>query len=138
MFDRIITHNDFDGIASAAICLSVYEIDTVFFTGPSQITENRLPIGNGDIVCDLPYPISCGMWFDHHEGNLNDVKLRGIDPQTIPGAFAPEKNRSGIAFAGFLSTERRTHSYPEAFLSLIVLVWALPPISETVSLPDCW
>jgi len=85
--DRIVTHNDFDGIVSAAICSLALDCDRVIFTGPNSIARAEISVGPSDVVCDLPYPLDCGMWFDHHPGNLDAVKLRGIDPAGIPGRF---------------------------------------------------
>lgn len=87
MYEKIITHNDFDGLASAAICSALYSIDDFQFAGPNTITNSQITITENDIVCDLPYPLVCGLWFDHHEGNLEELKYRKIDPATIPGSF---------------------------------------------------
>ncbi len=87
VFDRIVTHSDFDGIVSAAICSLATGCDRVIFTGPNSIARAEISVGPSDIVCDLPYPLDCGMWFDHHPGNLEAVRLRGIDPAGIPGRF---------------------------------------------------
>lgn len=84
-YDRIITHGDFDGIVSGAICSFVLGVDAFIFTGPSAITRAEISIGPRDIVCDLPYPLECGLWFDHHPGNSEALALRGIDPAKIPG-----------------------------------------------------
>lgn len=97
-FNRVVTHNDFDGVVCAALCSHVYGMETIFFTGPRDIANSRFPIGKADIVCDLPYPLECGMWIDHHPGNLEDVKLRGIDPETIPGRFSPEPSAARAAW----------------------------------------
>jgi oligoribonuclease NrnB/cAMP/cGMP phosphodiesterase (DHH superfamily) len=102
---RIVTHNDFDGLVCAAICSHVYGMENIFFTGPRDIANSRFPIGESDIVCDLPYPLVCGMWFDHHPGNLEDVKLRGIEPADIPGRFSPDPSAARTVYEYF-SEER--------------------------------
>ncbi len=84
---RIVTHNDFDGIVSAALCSRALGCESFVFTGPNSVTNSTVTIGPKDAVCDLPYPLECGLWFDHHAGNLDVVKLRGIDPGSIPGRF---------------------------------------------------
>ncbi len=110
----IVTHNDFDGIASAAICSWAFDIEDVRFAGPMTITHSEISITKSDIVCDLPYPLECGMWFDHHKGNLDELKLRGIDPATIPGKFAPEPSCAHVVFDYFSQEEE----LPEDFAKL--------------------
>lgn len=110
----IVTHNDFDGVVSAAFCSWAFDIESVRFAGPMTITRAEIPITTADIVCDLPYPLECGMWFDHHPGNLEEVKLRGIDPQRIPGRFAPEPSCARVIFNYFLEEE----NLPEDFARL--------------------
>ncbi len=89
MYHRIVTHDDFDGVVSAALVGYFLEIENIAFAGPGDITNSRISTGASDIVCDLPYPLECGMWFDHHEANLEDVALRGIEQETIPGLRKP-------------------------------------------------
>lgn len=87
LYEKIVTHSDFDGIVSAAICASVLKVDHVVFAGPLTIARSQLSITEKDVVCDLPYPLVCGLWFDHHEGNLHELAYRKIDPKSIPGRF---------------------------------------------------
>lgn len=100
-FRRVVTHNDFDGVVCAALCSHVYGMEFIFFTGPRDIAANRFPIDGQDIVTDLPYPLNCGMWFDHHPGNLQDVILRGLDPATIPGRFHPDPSCARTVYDHF-------------------------------------
>ena len=83
-YEKIITHNDFDGIVSASICAWVLKIRKVLFAGPLTITRSQITITEKDVVCDLPYPLQCGLWFDHHEGNLQELEYRKIDPNRFP------------------------------------------------------
>ena len=87
-FASIVTHNDFDGLGSAALLSWAYDLDDVRFAGPITIAKAEIPITRADIVCDLPYPLECGLWFDHHAGNLQELVLRGLDASAIPGRFA--------------------------------------------------
>ncbi len=96
--ERIVTHGDFDGLVSAAICSRAEQCDRIIFTGPNSIARAEISIDSRDIVCDLPYPLEAGMWFDHHPGNLEAVRLRGIDPTGIPGRFAEEKSCARVVF----------------------------------------
>ncbi len=100
-YHRIVTHHDFDGLVSAAICSFVTGCERVIFAGPNTISRSQISIDTGDIVCDLPYPLECGLWFDHHAGNLEEVRLRGIDPDDIPGGFGEEPSCARVIYRYF-------------------------------------
>lgn len=101
LYSRIVTHDDFDGIISAAISAHALHIDHLFFTGPGMIERAAVSTTDTDIVCDLPCPAACGMWFDHHQGNLEDLRYRSMDPNDIPGKFAPEKSCARVVYDYF-------------------------------------
>jgi oligoribonuclease NrnB/cAMP/cGMP phosphodiesterase (DHH superfamily) len=98
MFERIITHNDLDGLFSAAICAALHGVETIVFSGPNHVSRVGISVTAADIACDLPYPGECGLWFDHHEGNLDELKRQGKDVAKIPGAFALEKSCARVIF----------------------------------------
>jgi len=100
-FEKIITHNDFDGIVSASICMWVLKINRVIFTGPLTITYSKITITEKDVVCDLPYPLQCGLWFDHHEGNLQDLSYRNINLESILGRFDLKPSCSRVVYEYF-------------------------------------
>lgn len=102
--NRIITHDDLDGVVSAALLSLVLDIDTFFFTGPVSIQDGRTRTSELDVVCDLPCPVRVGMWFDHHPGNLEDLRLRGINPDDVPGRFAPEPSCARVIYSHFAGT----------------------------------
>jgi len=100
-YEKIVTHNDFDGVVSAAIVSRALGVDRFVFAGPRTIAESRITITKNDVVCDLPYPLECGLWFDHHEGNLEELKYRGIDPASVPGRFAPLDSCARVVYEYF-------------------------------------
>ncbi len=100
-YEKIVTHNDFDGVVSAAIVSKALGVDRFVFAGPRTIAESRITITKNDVVCDLPYPLECGLWFDHHEGNLEELKYRGIDPASVPGRFAPLDSCARVVYEYF-------------------------------------
>ena len=100
-YDKIVTHNDFDGIVSASLCAWVLKIQKVIFVGPLTIARSQITITEKDVVCDLPYPLQCGLWFDHHEGNLQELALRKIDPKSIPGRFDTKPSCSRVVHEYF-------------------------------------
>jgi len=107
-FNRIVTHDDFDGVVSAAVVSSATGIESFFFTGPVAIQRRQTQTTESDIICDLPCPVRFGLWFDHHVGNLEDVKLRGLDPGVIPGQFEPAPSCSRVVLEHF----GKDHEFP--------------------------
>ena len=104
-YEKIVTHNDFDGIVSASLCTWFLKIQKVIFAGPLTITRSQITITEKDVVCDLPYPLQCGLWFDHHEGNLQELALRKIDPKSIPGRFDLKPSCSRVVYEYFSERE---------------------------------
>jgi oligoribonuclease NrnB/cAMP/cGMP phosphodiesterase (DHH superfamily) len=100
-YEKIVTHNDFDGIVSASLCAWVLKVEKVVFTGPLTIAKSQITITEKDVVCDLPYPLECGLWFDHHEGNAQELGYRGIDLNSIPGRFDLKPSCSRVIYEYF-------------------------------------
>jgi oligoribonuclease NrnB/cAMP/cGMP phosphodiesterase (DHH superfamily) len=100
-YEKIITHNDFDGIVSASLCAWVLKVEKILFAGPLTITKSQITITEKDVVCDLPYPLLCGLWFDHHEGNVQELEYRKIDPKSIPGRFDLKPSCSRVVYEYF-------------------------------------
>ena len=109
-YEKIVTHNDFDGVVSASFCAWGLRAERIFFTGPLTITRSQITITERDVVCDLPYPLQCGLWFDHHEGNLQELQYRNIDPKSIPGRFELKPSCSRVVY-DYFSEERELPSY---------------------------
>ena len=100
-YEKIITHNDFDGIISASLCAWALKIERILFAGPLTINKSQITITERDVVCDLPYPLQCGLWFDHHEGNLQELEYRRIAPKSIPGRFDRKPSCSRVVYEYF-------------------------------------
>lgn len=120
-FYKIIAHNDFDGVVSAAIISRAMGVDRFMFAGPRVITNSRITITKEDIVCDLPYPLECGLWFDHHEGNFEDVRLRGIDPSTIDGRFEKRDSCARVVYEFFSAKTKLPEFYADTVQEADVL-----------------
>jgi oligoribonuclease NrnB/cAMP/cGMP phosphodiesterase (DHH superfamily) len=113
-FVKIVTHDDFDGVVSAALCSLANRIDNFMFSGPVSILDPGLEVGADTIVCDLPHHPAAGLWFDHHSGNLEDYRLKGGDPEAVRDTFGEEKScarviyryylEQGFAFPTFMGT----------------------------------
>ena len=107
----IVTHDDFDGVVGAALLSWGFDISDIRFAGPITIAKAELPVTLADIVCDLPYPLECGMWFDHHVGNLDELRLRNIDPTQIPGRFADAPSCVRVIYDYFAEKEELPEDY---------------------------
>ena len=115
MYQSIITHNDFDGVVSASLCSYVFKIDRIYFAGPNNIARSDITITKQDIVCDLPYPLECGLWFDHHEGNLQELQYRKIELDSIAGKFDLQPSCARVIFNYF----QNDHKLPAYFAPLV-------------------
>ncbi len=110
----IYTHTDFDGIVSASLLSIATNIDFIKFVSTSRIWYEQFT--GEEIVCDLPCPWYCKLWFDHHESNLNEMKARGIDIDKLPGKFEIAPSCAQIIFDFFNDKVK----FPAHFKSLIL------------------
>jgi hypothetical protein len=97
-FRKIVTHDDFDGVVSAALCGLANGIDHVRFAGPVSVLDAGLEVDAETIVCDLPHHPAAGLWFDHHRGNLEDYRLKGGDPEAVRDTFREEKSCARVVY----------------------------------------
>lgn len=114
MYQKIVTHDDFDGVISAAFAAFVLKIDRFEFAGPRTITDNRFPITENDVVCDLPCPSEVGLWFDHHAGNVEDLSYLGRSPEEIPGRFDTQPSCARVIFQHYADAD-----LPERFTPMV-------------------
>ena len=61
---RLVTRGDLDGLTSAVIITMKEHVDEILLVHPQDITDRSIEIGPEDILANLPYHESCGMWFD--------------------------------------------------------------------------
>lgn len=115
-YESIITHSDLDGVASAALCSWAFEVDRIVFTGPIEVQEAIITITERDIVCDLPLPLECAMWFDHHAGNFAELEYRAVDLPHLRGRFAEEKSCARVVL-DYLN--ERFNDIPGHFAALV-------------------
>ncbi len=74
---RLITRSDFDGSVCAALLLELGFIDDILFVHPKDLQDNKIPVGDQDILANVPYVFGCGMWFDHHSSECERLQLKG-------------------------------------------------------------
>ena len=70
---RLVTRSDFDGLVCGALLKTLGIIDTWTFVHPKDIQDGNFPITKNDVLANVPYMQGCGMWFDHHSSELNQI-----------------------------------------------------------------
>jgi hypothetical protein len=63
---RLVTRGDCDGLMCAVLLKAAGIVDEVYQAHPKDMQDGLVEVGPDDIVCNLPYAVGCGMWFDHH------------------------------------------------------------------------
>jgi hypothetical protein len=97
---RLVTRPDLDGLSCAAILSLCERLDSVELAQPQDVADRRLPIGSEDIVANLPYHPSCGMWFDNHL--LTDA--RSTPPAGFKGRYAQAPSAARVVYEHYLGT----------------------------------
>lgn len=76
---RVVTRPDFDGVVCAALLCDALGIDApIRWVEPSAVQKGLVDITSDDILANLPYHSSCGMWFDHHFTNQHAHPFEGV------------------------------------------------------------
>jgi uncharacterized UPF0160 family protein len=88
---RLVTRGDLDGVTAAVLITIMEKIDSFELIHPQDITDRRFAVTAGDVLANLPYHPSAGMWFDHHELTLSNQS----PPSHFRGrhAIAPSASR---------------------------------------------
>jgi hypothetical protein len=58
------------------------------------VADRRVPIGPGDVIANLPYHPSCGLWFDNHL--LTDA--RAVPPSGFRGRYGQAPSAARLVF----------------------------------------
>lgn len=74
--NKIIVHEDLDGIASAALLVKATGIMKVIFSDELENVKS-IKIGKDTIIADLAYDERCDLWFDHHISHKTNKKFKG-------------------------------------------------------------
>lgn len=78
---RLLTRSDFDGICCAVLLKELGMMDEMVYTHPKDLQDGKIPVGENDILANVPFVEGCGLWFDHHssehERNLLEGKYNG-------------------------------------------------------------
>jgi hypothetical protein len=106
---RLVTRPDLDGLTCAVLLSDCEVVDSVELVHPQEITDRKVPIGKDDILANLPYHPSCGMWFDNHL--LTDS--RSTPPQEFRGRYGNAPSAAHLVYQHYVSTHPEIARYEE-------------------------
>ncbi len=91
---RVVTRADMDGLTSAVLISQFETVDRFLFIHPQDITDRRVEIGPDDILVNVPYHPSCGMWFDHHAHTAGGLR----PPAGFRGAYRVAPSTARVVY----------------------------------------
>lgn len=105
---RLITRGDLDGLTCAVLISLNEEVDALKLVHPQDITEGRVDVGADDILANLPYHRSCGLWFDHHMHTATPA----APPPDFRGAFGAAPSAARLVY-DYYGGEQRWPQFAE-------------------------
>jgi nanoRNase/pAp phosphatase (c-di-AMP/oligoRNAs hydrolase) len=70
---RLVTRSDFDGLICAVLLKQVETIDSIQFVHPKDLQDESFQVTEEDILTNVPFVPGCGLWFDHHQTEIDRV-----------------------------------------------------------------
>jgi nanoRNase/pAp phosphatase (c-di-AMP/oligoRNAs hydrolase) len=95
---RLVTRGDLDGLTSAVIITLKEPIDKIVLIHPQDITDKKVEIRADDILANVPYHPSAGLWFDHHLLTESNEK----PPQNFKGRYRVAASAARLVFEYYL------------------------------------
>ena len=95
---RLVTRPDLDGLTCAVLLSECERIDSVELVHPQDVSDRRVAIGPLDILANLPYHPSCGMWFDNHL--LTDPKA--MPPTDFRGRYGKAPSAARLVYEHYV------------------------------------
>ena len=71
---RLVTRSDFDGLVCAVLLVEKGVVNEYAFVHPKDVQDGKVEVTSNDVLANVPYVETCGMWFDHHLGE--ELRLR--------------------------------------------------------------
>ena len=111
---RLITRDDFDGLASCLLLKKLDLIDDILFVHPRQMQHGQVVLTERDISSNLPYVAGIYMAFDHH---LSEITRVGTDCRNF--ICNPEKpSAARVIYEYFNMTEKFPSLFDELLLNV--------------------
>jgi hypothetical protein len=106
---RLVTRPDLDGLTCAVVLSDCETVDAFEFVHPQQIRDRQVDVGKDDILANVPYHPSCGMWFDNHL--LTDSV--STPPQGFRGRYGQAPSAAHLVYEHYLPTHPELNRYEE-------------------------
>lgn len=106
---RLVTRPDLDGLTCAVLLSHCEGVDSVELVHPQQITDRQVPVGENDVLANLPYHPECGMWFDNHL--LTDS--RATPPQGFRGRYGQAPSAAHLVYEHYAASHPEIARYEE-------------------------
>jgi hypothetical protein len=106
---RLVTRPDLDGLTCAVLLTHCVPIESVELVRPQDITDRRVSIGRQDVLANLPYHPSCGLWFDNHL--LTDS--RSTPPKGFEGRYGNAPSAAHLVYEHYRPTHPEIARYDE-------------------------
>jgi len=106
---RLVIRPDLDGLTCAVLLSQCETVDSFEFVHPQQIRDREVEIGKDDILVNVPYHPSCGMWFDNHL--LTDSV--STPPQGFRGRYGQAPSAAHLVYEHYLPTHPELDRYEE-------------------------
>jgi hypothetical protein len=95
---RLVTRADLDGLTCAVLLSQCEKIDSIELVHPQDVTDRKVAIGPADVLANLPYHPSCGMWFDNHL--LTDPKA--MPPSGFAGRYGKAPSAARLVYEHYV------------------------------------
>ena len=106
---RLITRDDFDGLACSLLLKKLDLIDEILFVHPRQMQYGQVTLTDKDISANLPYVAGIYMAFDHH---ISEIIRVGSDCRNF--ICNPEKpSAARVIYEYFNMAEKFPHIFEE-------------------------
>jgi hypothetical protein len=97
---RLVTRPDLDGLTCAVLLSDCEPIESIELVHPQDITDRQIAICPEDILANVPYHPSCGLWFDNHV--LTDP--RSMPPRTFRGRYGQSPSAARLVYEHYAPT----------------------------------
>ena len=97
---RLVTRPDLDGLTCAVLLSHCSAIDSVALVRPQDVTDRQVSIGPDDVLANLPYHPSCGMWFDNHlltdMAHIDEGFIQSMQDLVVGTAWAEDRRTTVV------------------------------------------